>query len=164
MFPLIVIVAGFVGTALMTGVMWFIHRSGWANADMTRAVGSLVTRRYENSLAPGLAVNFSVGCIFAVGYLLVMRSVGPQSIAAATAVGGALGALHGCAMAFILMALVAETHPVERFRTAGPDVAGAHVAGHVAYGIGVGIVAGLLGTGNAATTTASIERVLRALG
>jgi hypothetical protein len=164
MFPLIVIVAGFVGTALMIGVMWFIHRSGWANADMTRAVGSLVTRRYENSLGPGLAVNFAVGCIFAVGYLLVMRSVGPQSIAAATAVGGALGALHGCAMAFILMALVAETHPVERFRTAGPDVAAAHVAGHVAYGIGVGIVAGLLGTGNAATTTAAIGRVLRALG
>lgn len=164
MFPLIVIVAGFVGTALMIGVMWFIHRSGWANADMTRAVGSLITRRYENSLVPGLAANFAMGCVFAVGYLLVMRSVGPQSIAASSAVGAALGTLHGCAMAFILMALVAETHPVERFRTAGPDVAAAHVVGHVAYGIGVGIVAGVLGTGVAATTTASIERVLRALG
>jgi hypothetical protein len=131
---------------------------------MTRAVGSLVTRRYENSLAPGLAANFVMGCIFALGYLLVMRSVAPHSMAAAVAVGAALGTLHGCAMAFILMALVAETHPVERFRTAGPDVAAAHVVGHVAYGVGVGIVAGILGTGKAATVTASIERVLRALG
>jgi len=164
MFPLIVIAAGFVGTALMTGVMWFIHRAGWANADMTRAVGSLVTRRYENSLLPGLAINFTVGCVFAIGYLLVMRSVAPQSIAAATAVGGALGTLHGCAMAFILMALVAETHPVERFRTAGPDVAGAHVAGHVAYGIGVGIVAGVLGTGKMEPTVTLIGKIVRALG
>jgi hypothetical protein len=163
MFPLIVIAAGFVGTAVMTGVMWFIHRSGWANADMTRAVGSLVTRRYENSLLPGLAINFAVGCVFAIGYLLVIRSVGPQSIAATTAVGGALGALHGCAMAFILMALVAETHPVERFRTAGPEVAAAHVAGHVAYGVGVGAVAGWIGTGAAEATVAVIENTLRVL-
>jgi hypothetical protein len=75
MFPLIVIVAGFVGTALMTGVMWFIHRSGWANADMSRALGSLITRRYENSLLPGIALHFAAGCFFAVGYLLVFRSL-----------------------------------------------------------------------------------------
>jgi fucose 4-O-acetylase-like acetyltransferase len=163
MFPLIVIAAGFVGTLLMTGVMWFIHRSGWANADMTRAIGSLVTRRYENSLLPGIAINFTVGCIFAVGYLLVIRSLDLRSVYLAVAVGGALGALHGCAMAYILMALVAETHPVERFRAAGAEVAAAHVAGHVAYGIGVGLVAGWLGTGKAETATALIERLVRAL-
>ncbi|HXV14272.1 MAG TPA: DUF6789 family protein [Candidatus Krumholzibacteria bacterium] len=164
MFPLIVIVAGLVGTALMTGVMWFIHRSGWANADMSRALGSLVTRRYENSLLPGIAIHFAGGCVFAIGYLLVFRSLDLNSIRASVAVGAALGAFHGAAMSFILMALVAETHPVERFRTAGVEVAAAHVVGHLAYGMGVGLVAGLLGTGKAEATTAFVERALRALG
>ncbi len=163
MFPLIVIVAGFVGTTLMTGAMWFIHRSGWANADMTRALGSLITRRYENSLLPGLAIHFSAGCIFAIGYLLVLRSLDLQSIRASIGVGTALGAFHGAAMGFILMALVADTHPVERFRTAGVEVAAAHVVGHLAYGMGVGFVAGWLGTGKAETTTALIERWVRAM-
>jgi len=163
MFPLIVIAAGFVGTALMNAVMWFIHRSGWANADMTRALGSLVTRRYENSLLPGIAVQFAGGCIFAIGYMLVFRSLDLHSIRASIAIGTALGALHGCAMGFILMALVAETHPVERFRKAGPEVAAAHVAGHLAYGAGVGVVAGWLGTGKAEATTAAIAAIVRSI-
>jgi hypothetical protein len=162
MFPLIVIAAGFVGTAMMTGVMWFIHRSGWANADMTRALGSLVTRRYENSLLPGIAIHFTVGCLWAIGYLLIFRSLDLNSIRASIAVGTALGTFHGAAMSFILMALVAETHPVERFRQAGIEVAAAHVVGHLAYGMGVGLVAGWLGTGKAATTVASVEHMLRA--
>jgi len=53
-----------------------------------------------------------------------------------------LGTWNWLIFGFILMALVAETHPVERFRTAGVDVGAAHIAGHVAYGIGVGLVAG----------------------
>ncbi len=163
MFPLIVITAGFVGTTLMTAVMWYIHRSGWANADMTRAVGSLITRRYENSLLPGIAIHFTTGCVFAVGYLLIIRSLDLDSMATALAVGSALGTFHGAAASFVLMALVAETHPVERFRQAGVEVAAAHVAGHIAYGFGVGLVAGWLGTGNAETTAASIATVLRAI-
>lgn len=38
------------------------------------------------------------------------------------------------------MALVAERHPVEKFRRAGPEVAAAHIVGHVAYGLGVGLM------------------------
>ena len=157
MFPLIVVVAGIVGTLLMTGTMWFIHRSGWANADMTRALGSLVTRRYENSLLPGFALQTAGGIVFAVFYLLIMRTLSLESMGTALAVGAALGTFHGAAMSFILMALVAETHPVERFRTAGVDVGAAHIAGHVAYGLGVGLVAGWLGTGQSPPTTALIR-------
>jgi hypothetical protein len=156
-FPLIVIVAGFAGTFLMTATMWFIHRSGWANADMTRALGSLVTRRYENSLLPGFLLQFAGGIFFAIFYLLIMRTLSMEAMGTALAVGAALGTFHGAAMSFILMALVAEIHPVERFRTAGVDVGAAHIAGHVAYGLGVGLVAGLLGTGVSQPTTALIR-------
>jgi uncharacterized membrane protein YagU involved in acid resistance len=154
MFPLLVIVAGLSGTALMTAVMWFIHRSGWANADMIRAIGSLITRRYEGSLGPGLMLHVIAGCLFAIPYLLVIRSFGTTNVAAILAIGAAIGMFHGAAMIFVLMALVAETHPVEQFRSAGPDVAAAHIVGHVAYGVGVGLIAALFASkmGGATTT------------
>lgn len=136
-----VLVAGITGTALMTASMHFIHKSGWANADMTRALGSLITRRYEHSFLPGLGMHLGAGILFAIPYLVVIRSAGFVPLSANLAVGAALGALHGAAMAFVLMASVAERHPVERFRTAGPDVGAAHLAGHIAYGLGVGLIA-----------------------
>jgi len=145
MFPLLVILSGLVGTALMTGVMWFIHRSGWANADMIRAIGSLVTRRYEGSLLPGMLLHLAAGCIFAIPYLLIIRSVGADRLFEMVAISLAVGVFHGGAMIFVLLALVADTHPVERFRKAGAEVAWAHIVGHAAYGIGVGLMAGLLG-------------------
>lgn len=158
MFPLIVVAAGIVGTAFMTAVMWFIHRAGWANADMIRALGSLITRHYEKSLAPGLALHFTAGCVFAIPYLLIVRSVGTHSFLEIVAVCVAIGVFHGAAMSFVLMALVAENHPVEKFQTAGVEVAAAHVAGHVAYGIGVGIVAALT-IGRPETVTALLARI-----
>lgn len=143
MFFLQVFVAGIVGTTLMTASLWFIHRSGWANADMTRALGSMLTRRYDGSLGPGLLIQFAGGIAFAVPYLLILRSTGFTPLSAHLAVGGALGAFHGLTMSYVLMALVAERHPVEKFRSAGPEVGAAHIVGHVAYGLGVGLMAWL---------------------
>jgi hypothetical protein len=145
MFLLNVVMAGVVGSLFMTGAMWFVHRAGWANADMTRALGSLVTRRYESSFWPGLLVHLVAGVVFAVPYLLILRSAGFVPLSANLAVGGALGAFHGLTMSFVLMAVVAERHPVELFRSAGPVVGAAHILGHVAYGLGVGLMAWLLG-------------------
>ena len=144
MFLLLVIVAGLTGTLCMSLVMWFIHDRGWANADMIRAVGSLLTRRYQNSLLPGLVLHAAAGCIFAIGYVLVIRSVGIASALVIMEVGLAIGAFHGAAMVFIMMA-VAEKHPVEHFQKAGPQVGWAHMAGHIAYGGGVGLAIALLG-------------------
>jgi uncharacterized membrane protein YagU involved in acid resistance len=145
MFFLQVFLAGVVGTTLMTASLWFIHRSGWANADMTRALGSMLTRRYDGSLGPGLLVHFTGGIAFAVPYLLILRSAGFAPLSANLAVGGAIGAFHGLAMSYVLMALVAGRHPVEKFRSAGPEVGAAHIVGHIAYGLGVGLTAWLLG-------------------
>jgi hypothetical protein len=144
MFPLLVVLAGVTGTVLMTLVMVIIHKRGWANADMIRAIGSLVTRRYENSLGPGLLLHLTAGCLFAIPYLFVMRSLGSTNILQMISIGMTIGTFHGAAMIFILMAL-AEKHPVEQFRKAGVDVAWAHVVGHMAYGTGVGLAAALIG-------------------
>lgn len=144
MFPLLVIIAGVTGTVLMSIVMYFIHRRGWANADMIRAIGSLVTRRYENSVLPGLLLHLSAGVLLAIPYLFVLRGAGISHPLHLISVGLALGTFHGAAMIFVLMAL-AEKHPVPQFQKASMDVAWAHVVGHMAYGAGIGLVAALLG-------------------
>lgn len=134
-----ILIAGVAGTLLMSTVMAVIHRSGWANADMIRALGSLVTRSYDNALFPGLAIHLAAGIVFAVPYTLFLRTLEALPAATYSAIGAAMGLLHGAGMAYVLLALVAGNHPLERFRTVGPAVAGAHVLGHVAYGFGVGL-------------------------
>jgi hypothetical protein len=145
MFVILAIIAGIVGTLCMSLVMWFIHERRWANADMIRAVGSMVTRRYENALLPGLLLHIAAGCIFALFYVMIMRATGITNWFVIAQIGLAIGTMHGAAMVFILMAM-AEKHPLEQFRVAGPEVGWAHVVGHMAYGIGVGLTVGLLGS------------------
>lgn len=136
--------AGLVGTLLMSTVMVFIHRAGWANADMIRAVGSLVTRSYHDALIPGLSLHFIAGALFAIPYALILNATGMTAPLALTVIGAALGLFHGAAMSFVLLALVAERHPLTQFRDAGFEVAAAHLVGHVAYGFGVGGTCALL--------------------
>lgn len=135
-----IVIAGVVGTALMSTVMTFIHRSGWANADMIRALGSLVTKSYDTALFPGLVIHVAAGTVFAFPYVLFLRTLEEMPGPAVAGAGAAMGLLHGAATAFVLLALVADNHPVERFRRVGPEVAAAHVVGHVAYGLGVGLM------------------------
>lgn len=133
------IVAGGVATFFMTLVLWLIHRSQWANADMIRALGSLLTRRYEDALRPGLLIHFSSGVVFAFPYAIIIRGAGIEAEAALPGLGLLLGLFHGVVMSFTMLALVAENHPVPRFQNPGFEVAAAHVVAHLAYGVAVGL-------------------------
>ena len=144
MFVILAIVAGLTGTVAMSLVMWFIHERAWANADMIRAVGSLVTKRYDNALLPGFLLHILAGILFAFVYLIILRATGISNWFVIMQIGLALGTMHGAAMVFVLMAM-AEKHPLEQFRVAGPAVGWAHVIGHMAYGTGVGLAVGLIG-------------------
>lgn len=137
--------AGAVGTAGMTVVMTLLHRKGWAHADMIRVLGSLLTRKYENALWPGLALHFTAGALFAIPYAIVLSLQLLPSTFGAAAIGAILGLLHGILASIILLAVVSGSHPVERFRNAGVDVAIAYIAGHIAYGMIVCGVVSLLG-------------------
>ncbi|MFQ5510680.1 MAG: hypothetical protein ACE5EO_02425 [Candidatus Krumholzibacteriia bacterium] len=138
------IIAGLGGTALMTLLMTIIHRSGWARADMIRALGSLITRSYSGSLPPGVLLHSAAGAILAFPYALVLGGLDVSSTAAMIGLGALIGFVHGFVMGFILVAAVSENHPVKQFQEAGFEVAAAHVLGHLAYGIGVGAIIGLM--------------------
>lgn len=138
------ILAGVAGTVLMTLLMTFINHVGWANGDMIRALGSAVTRSYDNSFIQGLFIHFASGITFAFPYVFVIGGLGLQSLAAMIAIGGLIGVVHGFVMSFVLVAAVAEKHPLPQFQEAGFEVAAVHVVGHIVYGIGVGAVVALL--------------------
>ncbi len=135
---------GILGTLGMSTLMWIITRSGLANADMIRAIGSIFTRSYENAFVPGLIIHFVVGSIIGFFYILLINLLSPQSLIAYISTGAMIGLFHGIAFSFLLVVSVAEHHPLERFREAGFEVAIAHLVGHVVYGLIVGAVASIL--------------------
>jgi len=54
----IAILGGLLGTGGMTLTLYIFNSFGFANGDMVRAVGSLITKSYKNSLIPGLIIHF----------------------------------------------------------------------------------------------------------
>ena len=138
------IAAGLVGTALMTLSMTVVHHVQWARADMIRALGGLISGSYERALVPGLLVHFASGIFFAFPYAIVLSGLHLPSIAGTIALGALIGFVHGFVMSFLLIAAVAERHPLPQFQEAGFEVAAAHVLGHVVYGVGVAAVVATL--------------------
>jgi uncharacterized membrane protein YagU involved in acid resistance len=140
------ILAGVLGTGMMSLVMWLITRSGIANADMIGAIGSIFTRSYENAFTPGLIIHLAAGVVIAFFYVVLISLFSPNSVASSIGAGAMIGLFHGVAFSFLLVVLVAEHHPLERFREAGSEVAIAHLVGHIVYGLVVGTVVGILDT------------------
>jgi uncharacterized membrane protein YagU involved in acid resistance len=132
--------SGFLGTTAMIAIMSFIHRMKWANADMIRAVGSIVTGSYENSFYVGLIVHYAVGISFSFLYTLIIAVAPIQTPGSTEIIAGLTGVVHGLMVGLLLMVEVAEHHPVERFQRVGLGVAVSHVIGHIVYGLTVGFI------------------------
>ncbi len=136
----IALIAGLLGTLSMTIVLYFINRSGFANSDMVRAIGSLFTKKYENSFIPGIIIHFLFGIIFAGIYGLIIDSLNPNGFTAVIGYGFGLGLFQGAAVGLLLTIAVAEHHPLEKFQKAGFTVAAAHWFAHIVYGLVVGLI------------------------
>lgn len=137
------IVAGLIATGGMTAFLWAIDRTGWTNADMVRAVGSLITKSYHNALGVGLIIHFVNGMIIAAAYLHVLSILNASTLGFAIFIGGFLGFGQGFIVGYGIIRL-AHRHPVEPFQQADYKVAIAHIIGHVVYGLLVGAIFGVM--------------------
>jgi len=137
---LVMILAGIVSTFLMIMFLEFVTRTKLANADMVRAIGSIITGNYDKSLVAGLIIQFGFGIVFSFVYFGILSffnsSIGLNGVLG----GGLMGLFHGIVVGFVGVVTVAEHHPLERFRQTGFTVAAAHVFGHVVYGLAIGII------------------------
>ena len=136
------VLAGLIATAAMSGTLYAIHWRGLAEADMVRAIGSIITRKEENAMLPGLVLHFLSGIGFAFLYVIVWSALPTEGFVHYVALGLLTGFAHGLIVSFVLVVLVAEHHPVPRFQKAGVGVAVAHLVAHVIFGLMVGLVAG----------------------
>lgn len=137
---LVIILAGIVSTFVMIIFLELVTRTKLANADMVRAIGSIVTGSYDKSLVPGLIIQFGFGIVFSFVYFGILSyfnsSIGLNGVLG----GGLMGLFHGIVVGFVGVVTVAEHHPLESFRKAGFTVAAAHVFGHVVYGLAIGVI------------------------
>ena len=137
--------SGMIATTGMSLTMWFITRSKIAEADMIRALGSLVTKKKNNAFQVGLLIHFVSGVAFAIPYSLVLDILNIERVLISTLSGAVLGFFHGFIVSFMLVAFVAQNHPLEEFREPGLSIAASHIAGHIVYGLLVGCMYILLG-------------------
>ena len=134
-----VLLVGIVATACMSFCLYLIHWSGFANGDMVRALGSLVTRRDENSLPIGWLIHLSAGALFSVCYAQALLVTGFSGSTLGVLICVVFALFHGAVVSLLLVVIIAEHHPLERFREAGLPVAITHIAAHVVYGLVLGL-------------------------
>jgi uncharacterized membrane protein YagU involved in acid resistance len=129
----------------MSLLLWVITKSGLSNARMVVAVGSLLTQGYEKATLVGAFVHTAAGIFFGLIYTFLLIAVGHVGIWPNMLYGGLIGVVHGLLMALVLVAAVAEDHPLQEFQQRGFDVAMSHWIAHVVYGAVVGGVIGASG-------------------
>jgi len=139
-YVLISIVAGLIGAIAMYVGMRILNRTGLAQGDMIVAVGSLVTHQRKNAFVTGGLIHAVLGVIFAFLYLLGLTRLGFVNFPSAVICGFLFGSTHGVIVALALVWVAADQHPLAEFKRASAAVGVLHFAGHVVYGIAVGLV------------------------
>ena len=137
---LISLMSGFFATLCMVVIMETITRSQLANADMVRAIGSIFTKDYDNSLKPGLILHFVSGLIFTSIYFAAFKFFLLDKTVLAPVLGLVGGFFHGIFITLLLVNLVAKYHPLSKFRETGFYMASAHVVGHMVFGLALGVM------------------------
>jgi hypothetical protein len=135
------LMAGLVGTAVMTVFLFIPAWMGWGRLDVVRAAGSLVTHNRETALMPGLAIHFSAGAFFALFYWGFLHSM-HMPLNAGT--GLFLGMIHGALISLLVTIIIMEHHPLQRYHDRGPMTGVGQLLGHLLYGLTVGLMAQML--------------------
>jgi hypothetical protein len=137
--------AGLLGALAMLAVLWAFTTSGLAHVRLLVSVGSLLTRSYENAAVVGGTIHIGLGIFFAQIYAFLMMQIAHPGFGPNLAWGAIIGMMHGLIMSLVLIAAVAEVHPLAEFQKRSFAIALCHWVGHVAYGLVVGGVIGLSG-------------------
>jgi hypothetical protein len=141
--------AGALGAGMMSLFVWALTEMGISDVRMLAVIGTLVTRKQENASMVGGFIHLAAGMIFGVFYGYVLVSINHPGVGLNMLYGAVAGFLHGLIVAMILVAMVADEHPLKEFRQRGLSVAMAHWVAHLLYGLVVGAIigaSGLIGT------------------
>lgn len=135
---------GVIATTVMTLFLYLIHALEFADLDMLTAIGSYFTRSTRNGFFLGLIVHLVAGITFTFIYMYAASYFGFNTPTEFLMFCSFLGFAHGLAFSFIVVVLVAEHHPLERFRRKGFTVVAAHGLAHIIFGTTIGLTAAWL--------------------
>lgn len=135
----VALLAGLVGTVVMTMLMMMAPRMGLPKMDMLGMLGTMVAPPGGGAQALGAVMHLMMGALLAVGYALVWSwgLVGHPGW-----LGGALlGLVHGL-LAAMAMPMMTRMHPRKPEAEGGALAVVGILMGHVVFGL---VVAGVYG-------------------
>lgn len=135
-------IIGLIATASLNCFLWLVSGLTKVHCDMVRAVGSIYTHDEENSLAPGLLMQFTAGLLTAYVYGVFLELAHFKTAYGYALLGIVIGSVHGLAVSTVLEKLVGEHHPVVSYQHVTKKVFFAHVFAHVIYGLVIGTMFG----------------------
>ncbi|MDT8304379.1 MAG: hypothetical protein RRC07_00470 [Anaerolineae bacterium] len=134
------IIAGLVGTAVMTALMYLGPRMGMPEMDMIGMLGTMVTADEGLAKPIGAVIHFMMGAIFAIIYAFVWANL----FGAPTWLWGLVfGAIHGV-IAIVTMPMMIRMHPRPPAMQMGPQMMMGILMGHLVFGLVVALVYGAL--------------------
>lgn len=131
--------AACLAVTLMTFVMKIFNYLKIAEADMIRALGSLITKKVENSFFLGLFIQVMMGTFFALIYGFLFQLLPEKFFLNIPAIGAGFGLFHGGVVSWAIASIISDYHPVKRFQEAQLEEVIAHTVGHVIFGLTIGI-------------------------
>ena len=139
---ILIIFSGVLATLGMSLFFHFIHFFNIASIGIVHLLGSFFTQsEKDEGSAIAWFFHFVFGIIFAFIYTLVLKTI-PGIIKYSFSflvAGAALGFIHGIVFALILLILVAEHHPVQKYRELGFGGAIYYFLAHIVYGLVFGL-------------------------
>lgn len=129
------IIAGLLGTLVMTLLMYLAPRMGMPKMDIIGMLGTMFTAGEGSARILGTFAHFMMGVIFAIIYALLW-SLG---IGSPTWLWGLIfGAVHGV-VAIVMMPVMTKMHPRPPEMESGPLMVVGLLMGHLVFGLVVAL-------------------------
>lgn len=130
------VLAGLVGTAVMTALIYVGPMMGMPRMDMLGMLGTMLTPNRGAAYGIGAVMHFAMGAVFAIVYAwLWSLGVGAPEWTS----GLVFGLIHGVVAAAV-MPVMLRMHPRPPEMTLGAIAILGLLMGHAAFGIVVGLV------------------------
>jgi len=130
------IIAGLVGTAVMTMMMYLAPKMGMPKMDILGMLGSMFTADKKTASWLGGMIHFMMGAIFAIIFALLWNA----GIGNATWLWGLIfGAVHGV-VAIMAMPMMMRMHPRPPQMDSGSMMMVGQMMGHLVFGLVVALV------------------------
>lgn len=141
----VALLGGPAGAIAMYAVVRVLNAAGWVKGDIILAIGNIFLHRRKNAVKTGWLLHFGTAILFAPVYLLVLSRLGLTAFPVALGAGLLLGLFHGIFVTLGLVWVASNQPMLPEFTGARLPLAVMHCAGHLAYGVVVGLVISLLG-------------------